>query len=186
MRFTLVKIVLAIFLSTSTAFPNSLIDSQKGMKSDSFVKAFLSLCAHSIGQYDRTLEMSKIYTQQEIPEEFITGLRPADPKAEFVGYVLMDIIESPLVFGVSRGEIGGEVLVSCTVSNPFISVDAVAKDLEMIANLGEPDYDKSEMGQRYRLWNTNFWVQGSFILMTDISPMNEDGVTLGIIGPIDD
>lgn len=186
MKFTLAKILLAILLSTSTAFPNSLIDPQKGMKSDSFVKAFLSLCAHSIGQYDRTLEISKIYTQQEIPEEFIPVLRPADPKAEFVGYILMDIIESPLVFGVSRGEIDGEVLVSCAVSNPFISVDAVLKDLKIIANLGKPDYDKIEMGQRYRLWDTNFWVQDSFISMTDISPMDEDGVTLGIIGSVDD
>jgi hypothetical protein len=151
---------------------------------DDFVRAFLGNCAQNAGYFDRVIEAAKALEFADLPDEMRPLMAPQDPQAEFVGYYAQSGLGSPYFLGVAKGDLEGRIFAICTVSNPYIDTPQVVSALQKFADVGVPDNDDSEMGQRYRIWFMDKVAAGAFISLTDAEPMGYGGATLAIAAPL--
>lgn len=183
-RKLLCQIFLGTFLTiTTTANAQTIAERSANISGEAFVRAFLGNCAQNAGNFDIVVNASKTLGFADLPEGMRPLVAPQDPNAEFVGFFVQTGEGAPYFLGVSKSDVEGQSLISCTVANPYIETAEVVSALQSFAQTGLPDVDETAMGQRYRVWLVNQWVQGAFISLTDAEPMGYDGATLSIIAP---
>ena len=183
-RKLLCQVFLGAFLTIpATANAQTIAERSANVSGEAFVRAFLGNCAQNAGNFDIVVNASKALGFTDLPEEMTPLVAPQDPNAEFIGFFVQTGDGAPYLLGVSKSNIEGQSLTSCTVANPYIEATEVVSALKSFAQTGIPDVDETAMGQRYRVWLVNQWVQGAFISLTDAKPMEYDGVSLTIVAP---
>jgi hypothetical protein len=177
---------LALYLFCVVATPAiSETNSERASKvtGQDFVRAFLGMCALNAGQYDRIIQIANSLDFEDLPEKMKPLIAPTDPKAEFTGFYAPTGAGAPYFLGLSRGVANGKTMISCAISNPYIETAQVVLALKKIAKIGNPIFEETSMGQRYRVWKTHQQVPNSIISLTDAEPMGYGGATLGITSP---
>jgi len=150
---------------------------------EDFVRAFLGNCAQNAGYFDRVISAAEALGFADLPEEVKPLIAPQDPNAEFVGFYARSGDGAPYFLGLAKADFDGQSFTICTISNPYIETANVVSAIENFANIGTPDHDDLSMGQRYRVWLVNEWLEDAFISLTDAEPMGYDGATLAISAP---
>ena len=183
-RKLLCQVFLGAFLTISaTADAQTIAERSADVSGESFVRAFLGNCAQNAGNFNLVVNASKALGFADLPERMRPLVAPQDPNAEFIGFFVQTGEGAPYLLGVSKSDVEGQSLTSCTVANPYIETAEVVSALQSFAQTGIPDVDETAMGQRYRVWLVNQYVQGAFISLTDAEPMGYDGASLSIIAP---
>lgn len=183
----LYQILLSIFLTIpSTADAQTMADRSANVSGESFVRAFLGNCAQNAGNFNQVVNASKALGFATLPEKMRPLVAPQDPNAETMGFFVQTGEGAPYLLGVSKAEVEGKSLTSCTVANPYIETTEVVSALQLFAKTGIPDVDETAMGQRYRVWRVNRWLQGAFISLTDAEPMGYGGASLSMTAPSQD
>ncbi len=183
-RKLLYQVLLNAFLTiSSTADAQTIADQSADVSGETFVRAFLGNCAQNAGNFNQVVNASKALGFSAQPERMRPLVAPQDPNAIFMGFFAQTGEGAPYLLGVSKAEVEGQSLTSCTVANPYIETIEVVSALQLFAKTGIPDVDETAMGQRYRVWRVNRWVQGAFISLTDAEPMGYGGASLSMTAP---
>ena len=149
----------------------------------SFVQGFLGHCAQNAGNNQRVIDALEMLGLPPVPDKLRPLVGPSDPNAEFQGWFESDQEQGPYFIGVSSGEIDGETFHTCAITNPYIDTKVVVAAIINLAELERPDFDETSAGQRLRVWETDDWLIGSMVMLTDAEPMNLGGATLSISAP---
>ena len=183
-RKLLCQVFLGAFLTIPvTADAQTIAERSANVSGEAFVRAFLGNCAQNAGNYNLVVNVAKALGFSDLPEGMEPLVAPQDPNAEFIGFFVQSGEGAPYLLGVSKSDVEGQSFTSCTVANPYIEAAEVVSALQSFAQTGIPDVDETAMGQRYRVWLVNQWVQDAFISLADAEPMGSDGASLSIAAP---
>ena len=183
MKFRSLIFAVACFGLAGAASAQSLSERSKAASAEDFVRAFLGHCAQNAGYGGRTVAAAKTLGLGAVPEELAPLYAPLNPAAKFEGFFVNEGEGAPYFLGVTFALFEGQEMDTCAVANPYIETQKVVEALLSFAKLGQPDEDETQMGQRSRLWFTDDFAQGSFIILTDAEPMGYGGATLSISAP---
>ena len=173
-----------MILFLSPAIADSVGERMTSASPTSLAQAFLGFCLQNNANPSQTLEVARALKLKELPEEFKPLLAPADPSAEFHGFLVNEGEGAPFALGIVFGELDGERMASCTIANPYIASAPVASALLEMADLQETAFDETQMGQRTRVWDTSNVVDGSIIFFIDSEKMGSGGATISFVRPI--
>jgi len=176
--------ILWVLLTLAPAtFAQSISEQAAAVSGEDFVRAFLGQCGQNAGYFRRVIEAAEALKLADLPESMRPLVAPQDPRAEFVGFYANTGIGAPYFLGVSKGDFRNRSFITCAVANPYVDASSVASALAQFARVGSPDHDETTMGQRYRVWSVDGWLQEAFISLTDAEPMGHDGATVAISAP---
>nr|WP_306265037.1 hypothetical protein [Pararhizobium sp. IMCC3301] len=173
----------AAFLLPVAANGQSGEDRSAKISGDAFVRAFLSDCATSIGDYDRIVAASKALGYAALSEEAKSVPRPQDPNAEFIGFYAHTGEAAPYALALSKTVMDGQFYTVCYIINPFVNVAEVVAALQPIVQTGILENDATALDQRFRVWFVDEWSKGAYISLMSGELLESGGAILTLMAP---
>ena len=150
-------------------------------RADGLAKAFLGSCVQVLPRLDKIEAGARLAGWREMTGDAASMMAPADKDARSRSWIVEGVAPTPFLLGITEGKDRGRKVSACAVTNPYAPAPLVSESLIRILALGKTIGDEKSAGQRIRVWeywNGKMKIQ---ISVTDATPTDEPGVTLGAL-----
>jgi hypothetical protein len=148
-------------------------------RAGNLARAFLGTCVNVLPRIDKIEAMANSLKWNPLSGDDLKAIEPQNKSSITKGWFVGVSGTPPFFLGASTTSVDGQTVSSCSIANPEAPSDDVLASLKTFLKLGEPQATSTEGGIRMRVWIVDVAAVHLWISLSDSSPTNEPGVTLG-------